>query len=178
MKLLPCLAVDTSAEAAARVTQLWFSPASSGPTIGSRHHHFSCSRMSCGDENRLSSTPPQPREEKRSDSTMSVGGIQWDVGDRIDLGFMVRETWVSIPALSLNLLSFCFLLGEVETRIWLVLCWGLGGKVYIRAWCCRLCLLTHFILTTNPRSRYYRYLHFAEEETEEGDYVTCPRSCI
>ena len=31
---------------------------------------------------------------------------------------------------------------------------------------------------TNPMSRHYHYLHFAEEETEAaGDYVTCPRSC-
>ena len=46
----------------------------------------------------------------------SVGGIPWDVGGRVNPAFIVRETQVSIPALSLNLLSFCFLPGEAETR--------------------------------------------------------------
>jgi len=61
-------------------------------------------------------SPPQTKQEKRSGSAQSVGGIPWDVGGRVNPAFIVRETQVSIPALSLNLLSFCFLPGEAETR--------------------------------------------------------------
>lgn len=45
MKLQPCLAVDTSAKAAARVTQSWLSPTSSGLTVGRGHQPFSCSKI-------------------------------------------------------------------------------------------------------------------------------------
>ena len=61
-------------------------------------------------------SPPQPKQEKRSGSAQSVRGIPWDVGGRVNAAFKVRETQVSIPALGLNLLSFCFLPGEAETR--------------------------------------------------------------
>lgn len=73
--------------------------------------------MSCSDENRLSPTPPQTNEEKRSGAIMSVRRVGWDVSDRMDLGFMVREIWVSISALYLTLLTFCCLIGKVETRV-------------------------------------------------------------
>ena len=59
---------------------------------------------------------PQPKQEKRSGSAQSVGGIPWDVGGRVNPAFIVGETQVSMPALNLNLLSFRFLPGEAETR--------------------------------------------------------------
>lgn len=124
MKLVSCLAVDTSVEAAVFIAQWCFSPACSGLTIGRGHDYFSCSRMSWSDENRLPTTPPQFNKEKRNRSTMFVGGVQWDVSDRMDPGFVVREIWVSISALSLTLLSFCCL----TDRIWLISWWGLGRQ--------------------------------------------------
>lgn len=47
--------------------------------------------MSCSDENRRPFTASEASEEKRSGSTMSVGGLGYEVSDRVDPGFMVRD---------------------------------------------------------------------------------------
>ena len=175
---LPCLAADTSAEAATHVTQLWFPPTGSGLTVGRGHHHFSCSRISCGDENRLSPqrTPTQAREDKWFHSVCGRDPLGCGRQSESCLHSQRDPGFNSSAQSELAKL----LLSPWRSRDKTMTClrWGIGGKVYIRAWYCRLCLSTHFILTTNPMSRHYHYLHFAEEETEAaGDYVTCPRSC-
>ena len=152
-------------------------PASSGLAVFRGHHHFSCSRISCGDENRLSPqpTPTQAREEEwfRSVCGRDPLGCGWQsescLHSQRDPGFNAssQSELAKLP------LSPWRSRDNTMTCLW----WGIGGKLYIRAWYCRLCLSTHFILTTNPMSRHCHYLHFAEEETEaEGDCVTRPRS--
>ena len=69
--------------------------------------------------------PPPPDLTKRKVVPPSAEVIRCDEGGGVDSGFTVRETWVSIPAFCLELLSFCFLIGKVETGIRLVSWWGL-----------------------------------------------------
>lgn len=141
--------------------------------MGRGHDCLSCSRMSCSDENRLSPNPTSPttNEEKCFHHVCERGmvGCGWQSGP----GFMVREAWVSIPALYLNFLTFCIPIGKVETRIWLISWWGLGWQslyqgLVITGMVLRTLFINSFILTTNP---------IAEEEPgAEGDDITCPKS--
>ena len=89
--------------------------------------------------------------------------------------------WLHGPSLYLTLLNFCFHTGKGQTRIWLISWWRLGWQglyqgLVIIGGNLRTLFMSSFIFITDPRSRYYHYLYFAQEEAgAEGDYITSSR---
>lgn len=112
MKLLSCLAVDTSATQLVLLHNVCFSPAPSGLATSRGHDPFSCSRLSCSDENRLS--PPYPNPMKRREVVLlclceGSAGWGWWREPRLEgqreLGFSSSSLWSSCQASAFSLVN-------------------------------------------------------------------------